>query len=162
MLQCKLDQPTQKDWEKKRERREINKTYKGRIRAKNLEMLTGPCCLFEAYCNPITEYLLKVFLLSSCSAKFAETETDRQRERDTHTHRGGRRLWLLESKRGWRQNSRMETGMLVACCKMLEDREGIGFIVVASINPARRRRWERQKETVPRRRESHSSGLLPL
>ncbi len=90
MLRCKLDQPIQKDWEKKRERerereREINKTYKGRIHAKNLEMLTGPCYLFEAYCNPITEYLLKVFLLSSCSAKFAATET--HRERDTHTHK---------------------------------------------------------------------------
>jgi hypothetical protein len=87
MLQCKLDRPNQKDWEKKREREtEINKTYKGRIHAKNLEMLTGPCYLFEAYCNPITEYLLKVFLLSSCSAKFAETETQRERERETHTH----------------------------------------------------------------------------
>jgi hypothetical protein len=51
-------------------------------------MLTGPSYLFGAYCNPITEYLLKVFLLSSCSAKFAETETQRERERDTHTHRG--------------------------------------------------------------------------
>ncbi len=48
-------------------------------------MLTGPCYLFEAYCNPITEYLLKVFLSSSCSAKFAETET----ETETHTQRGG-------------------------------------------------------------------------
>jgi hypothetical protein len=167
-IKCKLDQPAQKDWEKKRERereREINKTNKRRIHAKNLQMLTGPCYLFEAYCNPITEYLLKVFLLSSCSAKFAETQRHRERERETHTHTythtQGRGLRLLESKRDWRQNSRMETGMLAACCKMLEDREGIGFIVVASINPARRR-WERQKETVPRRRESHSSGLSPL
>jgi hypothetical protein len=40
--------------EEEREReREINKTYKGRIHAKNLEMLTGPCYLFEAYCNPL-------------------------------------------------------------------------------------------------------------
>jgi hypothetical protein len=77
--------------EREREReREINKTNKRRIHAKNLQMLTGPCYLFEAYCNPITEYLLKVFLLSSCSAKFAETqrhrERERERERDTHTH----------------------------------------------------------------------------
>jgi len=78
--------------EEEREReREINKTNKRRIHAKNLQMLTGPCYLFEAYCNPITEYLLKVFLLGSCSAKFAETQRHRERERDTHTHtqRGG-------------------------------------------------------------------------
>jgi hypothetical protein len=73
--------------EEEREReREINKTNKRRIHAKNLQMLTGPCYLFEAYCNPITEYLLKVFLLGSCSAKFAETQRHRERERHTHTH----------------------------------------------------------------------------
>jgi hypothetical protein len=90
-IKCKLDQPVQKVWEKKEREREINKTNKRRIHAKNLQMLTGPCYLFEAYCNPITEYLLKVFLLGSCSAKFAETQRHRERERDTHTHtqRGG-------------------------------------------------------------------------